>query len=660
MASGASALHCRLLFAKLQKLAIVKTCDGPAFPKQGVINIVMDDCKRRKRVAASEQLHNLSNFVIMTQIAEVYDEVHGVDVRVAHCFNSCMAELERLQQQSITVDSDPEDQLAEFDDAAVTFARGRCPKMKRTMLYNHLQRDDAIKLLELRDKELQTAIDKCSSVHKQLARSRLARSRSSVSAPPTRGSMSALVQSSCPNKSFELVRNVRPGRKSSDTSWLTHQSRFAAALRRTVSRSSANRFGTGALVDISRQTIVRCECNLVCALNSSLHSWYAQQEADIMTVRHRMADALETYGDEFGFAVHVIKSDATNSNIIMNSKIQATVVESYYLQSLDGIGRGMSMVDAASYRRGWTDTVRVGGGSAQDLAALIDKQLQGVGCTSVSSHVLGDANPYVVRVFLYTSDGGADQMSYRRACIALAADRLMVWWIDISCLVHVHHLAVKEGMKVVNRWCRHTKTKWLYMSSLSKVVHCIRDQARPFFIEWKRIHGEASALELAATKPPQCIAGRWGTIEATGDWCLKRRSQIPGVVTHIVQKKITECMPKLPGKKKQRMMPIAAEDHLLASVLDDDCAAATIGADTAEYRKKIGQWRQDTLDVINSNVWWHAIEIAHEARAPLDHFYNFMNVPIDRGEPMSVQLLLTGKVTVLSNLLKLVSALLLV
>ena len=141
--------------------------------------------------------------------------------------------------------------------------------------------------------------------------------------------MSALVQSSCPNKSFELVRNVRPGRKSSDTSWLTHQSRFAAALRRTVSRSSANRFGTGALVDISRQTIVRCECNLVCALNSSLHSWYAQQEADIMTVRHRMADALETYGDEFGFAVHVIKSDATNSNVIMNSKIQATVGESY-------------------------------------------------------------------------------------------------------------------------------------------------------------------------------------------------------------------------------------------------------------------------------------------------------------------------------------------
>ena len=60
-----------------------------------------------------------------------------------------------------------------------------------------------------------------------------------------------------------------------------------------------------------------------------------------MTVRHRMADALETYGDEFGFAVHVIKSDATNSNIIMNSKIQATVVESYYLQSLEGIGRGM-------------------------------------------------------------------------------------------------------------------------------------------------------------------------------------------------------------------------------------------------------------------------------------------------------------------------------
>jgi len=108
------------------------------------------------------------------------------------------------------------------------------------------------------------------------------------------------------------------------------------------------------------------------------------------------------------------------------------------------------------------------------------------------------------------------------------------------------------------------------------------------------------------------------------------------------------------------MMPIAAEDHPLASVLDDDCAAATIGADTAEYRKKIGKWRQDTLDVINSNVWWHAIEIAHEARAPLDHFYNFMNVPIDRGEPMSVQLLLTGKVTVLSNLLKLVSALLLV
>ena len=72
MASGASALHCRLLFAKLQKLAIVKTCDGPAFPKQGVINIVMDDCKRRKRVAASEQLHNLPNFVIMTQIAEVH------------------------------------------------------------------------------------------------------------------------------------------------------------------------------------------------------------------------------------------------------------------------------------------------------------------------------------------------------------------------------------------------------------------------------------------------------------------------------------------------------------------------------------------------------------------------------------------------------------
>ena len=446
-----------------------------------------------------------------------------------------------------------------------------------------------------------------------------------------------------PKSTFECmpVRRSYDGRKAKGTEWLTPSSRFAAALRRVVSYSSANRFGAGALTDISRQTVVRSECDLICAVNSSIQSWYAQQEADIIAARHRCHEAGNSW-DDTGFAVHVIKSDATNSNIIMNSKLQSTVVESWYLQSLEQLVRGVSLVDAASFRRAWTDTIRVGGSTAEDVAALVDKQLRCIGCTSMSSHVSGEPNPHIIRLFIYTSDGGPDQMKYRRACRALAADRLFVWWIDMSCLLHVHHLIVKDGMKIVNRWCRRRKKKWLYMSSLSKLVHCIRDLARPFFIEWKNIHGEASAISLAATKPPQCIPGRWGSIETTGHYCLERRRQIPGVVSNICKKKIDQAMPKLPGKTKRSNVPIT-DDAERAPLLDDDCSAAMLGPDTAQYRKTIGKWRQDTIDVINELEWWHVIEIAHLARAPLDHFYRWMHVHIEPGEPKCVQLLSTGK-----------------
>ena len=185
----------------------------------------------------------------------------------------------------------------------------------------------------------------------------------------------------------------------------------------------------------------------------------------------------------------------------------------------------------------YADILRVGNASGADLFAMLDKQLASLGVPSVGGCVHGDPIPQFIRIFTYTSDAGPDQMHYRRAVRALLSDRLLVFWVDVSCLLHVFQLIVKQGLLIVDRWCKRNQRKWSYYSSLSKVVHCIHEQSRAFFLAWRQLHDSTSAVKFAKRLPPKCIAGRWGSIHDTGAYMMERSEQLPSVLSKTITEK---------------------------------------------------------------------------------------------------------------------------
>ena len=206
-------LHCKLLFAKLQQALPLTHHGVHSFRKGDVTSIIVEHTMgKRQKDRAIAALAKLTDIVSIDKVMTLYCVIHGVDPRVAHTYQSCVSSLHR----TMIVDSDHEEQLPHqlvavphVDPDALQIAahrRGRpSAKMKRNM-YDHVHtKADAVRMLGIRDNELDAARADARSARRELMQLKR-RVRASKSAPPpSRGSLSIVQSSSDLNKPFELV-----------------------------------------------------------------------------------------------------------------------------------------------------------------------------------------------------------------------------------------------------------------------------------------------------------------------------------------------------------------------------------------------------------------------------------------------------------------------
>jgi hypothetical protein len=191
------------------------------------------------------------------------------------------------------------------------------------------------------------------------------------------------------------------------------------------------------------------------------------------------------------------------------------------------------MVPSMSRKKMFADLQCVHDKSARGTFALLDKQLKSVGCPRPPLPTVGvdqdqhqdeferddDSQPIedfrCLRSFLYTSDGGADQVRYKKVAAHCIAGFPLMLFVAVSCAMHNCQLVVKSGINTIDVWAKEQHKTWRYFSSLAKLVHIWRDYAKAIYDHWAVVHGATSAQQHARTLIPKCIAGRWGSIAGT-------------------------------------------------------------------------------------------------------------------------------------------------
>ena len=189
-------------------------------------------------------------------------------------------------------------------------------------------------------------------------------------------------------------------------------------------------------------------------------------------------------------------------------------------------------------KRCFADLHRVGSGTAEHTKAILDRQLLSVGIDTPwgpnrlpprEGILVGDREKHseksekgqgsqgsqtsILRMYLYTSDGGADQQRYRNA-MRMFAEKLENnhIWIDYGCLMHAAQLVVKMGLRVADSWSERYGVKWTLYSSIAKTIHCWREKARAVYTTWCELYGAEIAQKCAGRLPSKCVAGRWLSI----------------------------------------------------------------------------------------------------------------------------------------------------
>lgn len=190
---------------------------------------------------------------------------------------------------------------------------------------------------------------------------------------------------------------------------------------------------------------------------------------------------------------HSFSSDATNSGVWRNSKLQGLQLQSAYLVD----HRSLALVPFLSCLfsfESFVDLQKVpNNNTAGAVSAIIWKQLAGVGCpvwknyagmleprggASVATAEL-PGNNRVIRVFLYTSDGGSDQTKFKKILVTDTAPLSRVLVVVYPCLMHCVQLIIRSGLALVDKWLQRNGKTWKYFSSLSKVTQA--------WLHWKQL-----------------------------------------------------------------------------------------------------------------------------------------------------------------------------
>jgi hypothetical protein len=166
-------------------------------------------------------------------------------------------------------------------------------------------------------------------------------------------------------------------------------------------------------------------------------------------------------------------------------------------------------------RAGFMDLQKVFDSTATGTFASLNKSLASVGCphpTEVFKTGTPIENDRAIRSFTYISDGGSDQMKYKKILSACFKAHPLMFIILIACLMHAQQLIVSGSLKTVDRYCKRSARCWpSFFSAIAKLIHLWRDNANQFDQQWLDQFHVPAERKLVA----KCIAGRWGSIITT-------------------------------------------------------------------------------------------------------------------------------------------------
>ncbi|CAK0812802.1 unnamed protein product, partial [Prorocentrum cordatum] len=318
--------------------------------------------------------------------------------------------------------------------------------------YRSLPNDTLVRLLELRDQERECLISsyraRCDEQQRAAIRDAKLIKRLSDEVARLKGAHENVSQ-------FQITRGPKNVK-------LTVNGSTALAVRRNMANVAASAFGAITLEDVSQWTVCRAEVTLGMRLVASFNAFHRQYESDIvdqlLSARRRPPPSCPSV---CCLAVHRFRSDATNGSVWQKSKLLTTELESIYVCR-----------DAMALRAGYDDINHAVWSSSPSMRRVLDLQVVSDGSGDASYNMLrkvcmlagfgwltphppcdgADESiepPTVVnwRLIMYISDGGPDQVGFKKLLKAALEHARGVTLLDLSCLHHMHSLIQNDILK---------------------------------------------------------------------------------------------------------------------------------------------------------------------------------------------------------------------
>ena len=196
---------------------------------------------------------------------------------------------------------------------------------------------------------------------------------------------------------------------------------FALALRRNIGNVAARTLGATILEDVSHQSVVRYEIEFHGAI--------------VAAHRAHISDELVacSQSPQQTLLVHAFRGDATNSNVWRQAKLHGVQCTSTFVHNTSMIDNCSLYMQSKTTYTAWADPQRVEDGTAAAMHGMFRKQLAGLGIRCWPSgdqvadafavdddpaafvrHIKSKPRPAHLSLWLITSDGGGDQMKFRK------------------------------------------------------------------------------------------------------------------------------------------------------------------------------------------------------------------------------------------------------
>ena len=237
--------------------------------------------------------------------------------------------------------------------------------------------------------------------------------------------------------------------------------------------------------------------------------------------------------------------------------------------------------------------------------------------------------------FIYAdvTDAGPDQSLRRKLMRSALADVPHILYLDGNCLMHQYHLIVKESLVLIDSFlqsllrepsfdassCRGGVGFSKYFASNAKIANYWRERVDEFIKKYEAIHeGAAKSGVQYRRYPLRVVGGRWGSIDQAEHFYLQRGKKL---LQPVLMSMLSSAMKADKSGKVGRGE--GDDGHEDVTCLQDD------EEERQSYQIRMSKWAKGALATIQSDLYWVLLRVAYQARAPLRHFFLWMQKHTD-------------------------------